>query len=176
MSKVIGRLPTVPEYFQEYINQSVDLIANPKQCCPFHSEKTPSFSYNIETGRWSCFGKCHAHGDVIEMHKRFYKLESRQEAERSLRALHEAQKETRLEDLVEKDYLISPDRLEDNAVYIEACTLANTPERWIELDYEMSKSPFERITLQVLIDKWKGTKSVLDMTEEEFLERFGTLE
>ncbi len=33
--------------------------------CPFHSEKTPSFTVNEEKGFYHCFG-CGAHGDVIE--------------------------------------------------------------------------------------------------------------
>ena len=32
--------------------------------CPFHNEKTPSFSVNEEKGFYHCFG-CGAHGDVI---------------------------------------------------------------------------------------------------------------
>lgn len=32
--------------------------------CPFHAEKTPSFSINAEEGLWYCFG-CQAKGDVI---------------------------------------------------------------------------------------------------------------
>lgn len=33
-------------------------------CCPFHQEKTPSFSVSSEKGLYYCFG-CHASGDVI---------------------------------------------------------------------------------------------------------------
>ena len=33
--------------------------------CPFHNEKTPSFTVNQETGRYYCFG-CQATGDSIE--------------------------------------------------------------------------------------------------------------
>jgi DNA primase len=33
--------------------------------CPFHNEKTPSFTLNEEKGFYHCFG-CGAHGDVIE--------------------------------------------------------------------------------------------------------------
>src|ERR1044072_6296574 len=35
-----------------------------KACCPFHNEKTPSFTINDEKGFYHCFG-CGAHGDVI---------------------------------------------------------------------------------------------------------------
>ncbi|MCB2075804.1 MAG: DNA primase, partial [Novosphingobium sp.] len=35
-----------------------------KACCPFHNEKTPSFTVNDEKGFYHCFG-CGAHGDVI---------------------------------------------------------------------------------------------------------------
>lgn len=40
-------------------------------CCPFHSEKTPSFKVDPENQNFHCFG-CGAHGDVIafiEKHK-----------------------------------------------------------------------------------------------------------
>ena len=35
-----------------------------KACCPFHDEKTPSFTVSDEKGFYHCFG-CGAHGDVI---------------------------------------------------------------------------------------------------------------
>lgn len=35
-----------------------------KGCCPFHNEKTPSFTVNDDKGFYHCFG-CGAHGDVI---------------------------------------------------------------------------------------------------------------
>ena len=35
-----------------------------KACCPFHNEKTPSFTINDEKGFYHCFG-CGAHGDAI---------------------------------------------------------------------------------------------------------------
>ena len=38
--------------------------ANYWGCCPFHNEKTPSFSVNEEKGFYHCFG-CGEHGDII---------------------------------------------------------------------------------------------------------------
>jgi DNA primase len=35
-----------------------------KACCPFHAEKTPSFTVNDDKGFYHCFG-CGAHGDAI---------------------------------------------------------------------------------------------------------------
>lgn len=35
-----------------------------KACCPFHKEKTPSFTVNDDKGFFHCFG-CGAHGDVV---------------------------------------------------------------------------------------------------------------
>ncbi|MEE8270738.1 MAG: CHC2 zinc finger domain-containing protein, partial [Alphaproteobacteria bacterium] len=35
-----------------------------KGLCPFHREKTPSFTVNDQKGFFHCFG-CGAHGDVI---------------------------------------------------------------------------------------------------------------
>ena len=38
---------------------------NFKACCPFHAEKTPSFSVREEEGSYHCFG-CGKHGSVYD--------------------------------------------------------------------------------------------------------------
>src|SRR5438270_2896001 len=42
--------------------------------CPFHAEKTPSFSVNASEGLWYCFG-CQAKGDVITFVREMQHLE-----------------------------------------------------------------------------------------------------
>ncbi|CAM8637330.1 DNA primase [Sphingobium sp. AntQ-1] len=53
LSTLIGRTIKVTKAGREY-----------KACCPFHNEKTPSFTINDEKGFYHCFG-CGAHGDAI---------------------------------------------------------------------------------------------------------------
>lgn len=51
-----------------YISQFVPLKKSGryhKACCPFHSEKTPSFVVNEETQTWRCFGACAEGGDIF---------------------------------------------------------------------------------------------------------------
>ncbi len=51
-----------------YIGNSVNLqsvgLNKFKGCCPFHNEKTPSFTVNDNDKYYHCFG-CGAHGDII---------------------------------------------------------------------------------------------------------------
>jgi DNA primase len=53
LSTLIGKTIKVIKAGREY-----------KACCPFHNEKTPSFTINDEKGFYHCFG-CGAHGDAI---------------------------------------------------------------------------------------------------------------
>ena len=49
------------------IGERVELHKAGKECiglCPFHAEKTPSFTVNVDKGLFYCHG-CHAGGDVI---------------------------------------------------------------------------------------------------------------
>lgn len=152
--EVVGRLPTVPEYYKAYINARVDLTEEPKQCCPFHHENTPSFSYDGRTGRWSCFGSCHTHGDVIDMHKRWFKMGSREEAERDLNRICRIPASA---SIGKKEVtLINQQQLETKVAYIKANVMANCPERWIELDEVMSKYPPSEEELYELTLRWSN--------------------
>jgi DNA primase len=53
LSEVVGRRIRLTRAGREH-----------KACCPFHKEKTPSFTVNDDKGFFHCFG-CGAHGDVI---------------------------------------------------------------------------------------------------------------
>ncbi len=53
LSALIGRTVKITRAGREW-----------KACCPFHNEKTPSFTINDEKGFYHCFG-CSAHGDAI---------------------------------------------------------------------------------------------------------------
>ena len=43
-------------------------------CCPFHDEKTPSFSVNPELGFYYCFG-CNKKGDAITFLREFLQMD-----------------------------------------------------------------------------------------------------
>lgn len=53
LSDVIGQRVPVTRAGREF-----------KACCPFHKEKTPSFTINDDKQFYHCFG-CGAHGDVV---------------------------------------------------------------------------------------------------------------
>lgn len=54
----------LPDLIAEYGVELRRQGANAKACCPFHKEKTPSFSVNGEKGFYKCFG-CGEGGDAI---------------------------------------------------------------------------------------------------------------
>ena len=50
-------------------------------CCPFHHEKTPSFTISVEKGFYHCFG-CGAHGNAIGFIMEFEKISFREALEK----------------------------------------------------------------------------------------------
>lgn len=61
VSEVVGRRVPLKRHGREF-----------QACCPFHNEKSPSFTVNDEKGFYHCFG-CGAHGDVIKFVMEFDK-------------------------------------------------------------------------------------------------------
>ena len=52
----------------DVISSKIKLVRKGREyqaCCPFHNEKTPSFTVNEAKGFYHCFG-CGAHGDIIK--------------------------------------------------------------------------------------------------------------
>lgn len=62
MSDVIGKRMPLKKHGREY-----------QGLCPFHNEKSPSFTVNDEKAFFHCFG-CGAHGDAIEFVRRFDRM------------------------------------------------------------------------------------------------------
>jgi DNA primase len=54
----------IVDVVREYVRELKHTGRNYFACCPFHSEKTPSFSVNEDIQRFKCFG-CGVSGDVI---------------------------------------------------------------------------------------------------------------
>ena len=63
LDEIRNRIPV-----SEVVGQQVRLIKKGREysgLCPFHGEKTPSFTVNDDKGFYHCFG-CGAHGDIIK--------------------------------------------------------------------------------------------------------------
>jgi DNA primase len=80
-----------------YVSQYVTLRKRGREyvgLCPFHAEKTPSFSLNAEKGVWHCYG-CDAGGDLISFVRRYENVEFpdalRMLAQRAGVELHESE-------------------------------------------------------------------------------------
>lgn len=80
-------MPFINTEFVDYLLQNVDIVEiignrlplkksgkNYTACCPFHNEKTPSFSVSSDKQLFHCFG-CKESGGVIEFIKKFDRLD-----------------------------------------------------------------------------------------------------
>ena len=149
-------LISVADYYRKFINSKVNLLESEKQCCPFHIEDTPSFSYDRKSGTCSCFGACHFYGkDAIFLHQKNYKLHSSQDAENSLRAIlgKPKRKVNSIQELKEQVF-IDDEKLELNRVYNLCLFHANKVDRWLQMDYAMSIYPVDFIRLKDLLLEW----------------------
>lgn len=67
-------LPKVIDYYTQQFTQLKIKPEWTSVCCPFHEDHKPSLSLNLQTGGFFCFG-CQARGgDIIDFHRRRYRL------------------------------------------------------------------------------------------------------
>lgn len=146
---ILSKLPTIPQYYTQYVDSKVDLSETPYQPCPFHGEVNGrSFSFSRQMGIWRCFGACHSGGDVIDLHRLNYRLKTKDEALKSLCALYGITLD------VKPDFKIETPEVDEREVYRRralavAMSLAKTADDYIELDYIVSKVPYDVKDLEI---------------------------
>ncbi|MEX0746923.1 MAG: DNA primase, partial [Rhodothermales bacterium] len=147
--------------------------------CPFHSEKTPSFSVNSEMGIFKCFG-CGAGGDVFEFVMRVENL-AFPEAIRLLaeKAGIEIPEDSDEQERVgESEAVVSALRFAARFYYH---TLTQTPEGRRPLDYlrkrGFSKEAIKRFGLGYAPDAWDALLNTArkQHISEEVLEKAGLI-
>ncbi|MGH4140741.1 VapE domain-containing protein [Clostridium sp.] len=121
--------------------------------CPFHSEKTPSFSVSIEKQIYNCFG-CDESGDVIDF---IMKIENKTFEE--VVGVHSKTKEFILNYLMNKEkYTTKNDkRYEYNAHYIYTTSINNVMS--LKIKYKNSESGDK--TFKQLIFDFRCSKPVV---------------
>lgn len=143
-------------------------------CCPFHHEKTPSFSVDGEDGYFYCFG-CHASGDVISFLEKIDGLSFSEALERLAEAAHiDLPKRTLSPEEAKRARLAN--QLYD--VYDLACTyfhncLTKTRMGEAGLSYFMgtrhlSRETIEAFRLGFAPDAWQ--RLYLDFTDKKHIE------
>lgn len=146
---VEDRLPSIPDYFKQYVDPKVNLEITPQIPCPFHNEVSgKSFSYSRQLHIWRCFGACHCGGDVIDLHRLNYRMKTRDEAKRAIYTLYGITAKDALE-FDKKAINVNPTDVERRRVYAAALNVAKTPDDYIELDYIVSKVPYDVKELEV---------------------------
>ena len=155
MSSYKDKLPTIPQYYKQYVDPKVDLDVQSSQPCPFHNEKTgKSFSFSKQLNIWRCFGQCHCGGDVVDLHRLNYGLKNRDEAKRSLFKMYNISIEETLS-FDKEEIVINEQDVYKRRVYALAVKLAREsgPDDWLELDYILSKVPYDVKELEVFCMK-----------------------
>ena len=141
--------------------------------CPFHGEKTPSFSVNAEEGRYYCFG-CRASGDQITWVRETQHLDFmdalRQLADRAGIELHEdanagPERKERQEAMVAMDRAV--------AWYHER--LLSSPDARPARDYLRSRGISGDVARQFHLgwapDEWDGLAKSLNLNEKVLFAR-----
>ena len=93
-------------------------------CCPFHKEKTPSFSVSESRGFYHCFG-CGEHGDVIKFVQKYYNLDFSAAVERLAAQYGIVIEETKGEQDLKREEYYEANRLAARFFYDNLSTSAN---------------------------------------------------
>ncbi len=64
VDEVKARL-TIVDVVSDYLTLEQPSSKTPKALCPFHEERTPSFSVSVERDSWRCWGACAEGGDMF---------------------------------------------------------------------------------------------------------------
>ena len=139
--------------------------------CPFHGEKTPSFSVNAEEGRYYCFG-CRASGDAITFVREIQHLDFidalRQLAERAGIELHEDANATKARR--ERQELLAT---MESAVEWYHQRLLTSPDARPARDYLRSRGidgdVARRFRLGWAPDEWDALTKALNLSERQLM-------
>ena len=84
VDEVKARL-TIVDVVSDYVALENTSSRTPKALCPFHDERTPSFSVSIEHDSWRCWGACGEGGDMFAFVMRADGVEFREALEKLAR-------------------------------------------------------------------------------------------
>lgn len=143
-------LPSISQYMKDHVDSTKEWTDG-NYACPFHDEKHGK-SFSIRGSIWRCFGQCQCGGDVVSLHKHNFRIKTKEEAERSLFNLYHID--------VSKDVSFVLPKVDADPVlarrriaYNRALRAAKTVEQWLELDYILSKVPFDVAELELFCSK-----------------------
>ena len=84
VDEVKSRL-TIVDVVSDYIALENSSSRTPKALCPFHDERTPSFSLSLDHNSWRCWGACGVGGDMFEFVMRREGIEFKEALEKLAR-------------------------------------------------------------------------------------------
>ena len=81
VDEVKARL-TIVDVVSDYVALDNPTSRTPKALCPFHDERTPSFSISVEHDSWRCWGACAVGGGIFDFVMRADGIEFKQALEK----------------------------------------------------------------------------------------------
>ncbi len=173
----IGEIVTSKLNIVDVVNDSVMLVKkgrNYKACCPFHSEKTPSFVVSEEKGIFKCFG-CGESGNAISFVMKYYKLDfinaieyisEKYAIDLSAYRSVNGDNKRRLDDYFELNK-------KAGKFYFENFNKNNVAQKYM-LDRSISLSTLRKFGIGYSLDKWDALyKKYIDVLSAEIIDNSG---